>query len=68
MFILPGPGCSMRAHPPTLRHALHGHRHSHTRYDGLGHRICWHYDVDTDGTVEADGAEDPYYYFVYDER
>ncbi|MCH8342427.1 MAG: RHS repeat-associated core domain-containing protein [Planctomycetes bacterium] len=34
-------------------------------YNGLGHRIGWHYDVDANGTVKGD---DPWYRFVYDER
>ena len=36
-------------------------------YNGLGHRIGWHYDVDADGTVE-DTSDDPWFRFVYDER
>lgn len=35
-------------------------------YNGLGHRIGWHYDVDGDGTVE-NTADDPWFYFAYDE-
>ena len=41
------------------------------RYNGLNHRITWHYDVDDgsgggpDGTVDSD---DPVYVFVYDDR
>ncbi len=35
------------------------------RYNGLGHRIGWHYDVDVDGTVEAT-SDDPWLYFAYD--
>jgi len=33
-------------------------------YNGLGHRVGWHYDVDADGTVDGD---DPWYFFAYDE-
>ncbi|MCH8825283.1 MAG: hypothetical protein IH984_17440 [Planctomycetes bacterium] len=36
------------------------------RYNGLGHRIAWHYDVDADGTVE-DTSDDPEYFFAYNE-
>ncbi len=36
------------------------------RYNGLGHRIGWHYDVDADGTVEST-SDDPWYYFAYDD-
>ncbi len=35
-------------------------------YNGLGHRIGWHYDVDADGAVE-NTSDDPWYYFAYDE-
>ncbi len=40
------------------------------RYNGLGYRIGWHYDVDTDGTVEdpPGSGSDPWMYFAYDER
>ncbi|MEE9130850.1 MAG: RHS repeat-associated core domain-containing protein [Phycisphaerales bacterium] len=34
-------------------------------YSGLGHRIGWHYDVDSDNDVDAN---DPWIRFVYDER
>ena len=40
-------------------------------YNGLGYRIGWHYDVDADGTVEANlehNADDPWFHFVYDTR
>ncbi len=37
------------------------------RYNGLGQRISWHYDVDADGTVEST-SDDPEYHFVYDEK
>ncbi len=37
------------------------------RYNGLGHRITWHYDVDADGTLEST-SDDPVYHFVHDER
>lgn len=41
------------------------------RYNGLGHRIAWHYDVTDDGTTGLpDGVvdgDDPWYYMVYDE-
>jgi len=33
------------------------------RYNGLGRRIAWHYDVDADMDVDTD---DPWFYFVYD--
>ena len=36
-------------------------------YNGLGHRIGWHYDVDADGTVE-NTSDDPWFYFAYDEN
>ncbi len=36
-------------------------------YSGLGYRIGWHYDVDADNMVE-DTADDPWYFFAYDER
>ena len=39
---------------------------SEYRYNGLGHRISWHYDVDADGTVE-DTSDDPPFYFAYNE-
>jgi RHS repeat-associated protein len=32
-------------------------------YNGLNHRIAWHYDADTDSDVDGN---DPWYYFVYD--
>jgi RHS repeat-associated protein len=38
-------------------------------YNGLGYRTGWHYDVDGDGTVEANGSatpDDPWYHFAYD--
>src|SRR5690606_19124359 len=35
------------------------------RYNGLGHRIASHYDVNLDGDVDTDDA---WYYFMYDER
>jgi RHS repeat-associated protein len=35
------------------------------RYNGLGYRIGWHYDAEIDGDVDAN---DPWYYFAYDER
>ncbi len=35
------------------------------RYNGLGHRIAWHYDADYD--ADTDGS-DPWYYFAYDDR
>jgi YD repeat-containing protein len=38
---------------------------SEHRYNGLGHRIYWHYDVDADNDVDA---SDPEYWFVHDER
>ncbi len=39
------------------------------RYNGLNHRIGWHYDVDADGTVESPGGSgDSWFYFAYDER
>ncbi len=34
-------------------------------YNGLGHRIGWHYDADADADVDAN---DPWYWFFYDER
>lgn len=34
------------------------------RYNGLGFRIMWQYDADTDGTLEDSDR----YYFLYDER
>jgi RHS repeat-associated protein len=34
------------------------------RYNGLGYRIGWHYDANTD--LEVDGA-DPWFYFCYDD-
>ena len=34
-------------------------------YNGLGHRIGWHYDADTDADVDG---SDPWYWFFYDER
>jgi hypothetical protein len=34
-------------------------------YNGLGHRIGVHYDVDEDGDVDGD---DPRFWFAYDER
>ncbi len=37
------------------------------RYNGLGFRTAWHYDVDEDGTVE-NTSDDPWFYFCYDER
>lgn len=37
------------------------------RYNGVGHRIVWHYDVDADGTLEST-SDDPKFHFVYDER
>jgi RHS repeat-associated protein len=37
------------------------------RYNGLGYRIGWHYDVDDDGTVE-NNADDPWVHHGYDER
>ncbi|MCL4742605.1 MAG: hypothetical protein KJZ54_10425 [Phycisphaerales bacterium] len=40
-------------------------------YNGLGYRTGWHYDVDADGTVEANtehNADDPWFHFVYDTR
>ncbi|MCW5775676.1 MAG: hypothetical protein KIS87_04425 [Phycisphaeraceae bacterium] len=40
-------------------------------YNGLGYRIGWHYDVDADGTVEANteqNSDDPWFHFVYDTR
>jgi RHS repeat-associated protein len=40
---------------------------SEYRYNGLGHRIGWHYDVDADGTVESN-TDDPWFMFVYDDR
>ena len=36
------------------------------RYNGLGFRVGWHYDVDADGTVE-NTADDPWFFFAYDE-
>jgi hypothetical protein len=39
-------------------------------YNGLNHRVGWHYDV-TDQGGEPDGivnSDDPWYHFVYDER
>ena len=36
------------------------------RYNGLGFRVGWHYDVDADGTVEGT-ADDPWFFFAYDE-
>ena len=39
--------------------------------NGLGHRIGWHYDVDADGSVEANtstNTDDPWFHFVYDDR
>ncbi len=36
------------------------------RYNGLGFRVGWHYDVDADGTVE-NTSDDPWFYFAYDE-
>jgi RHS repeat-associated protein len=35
------------------------------RYNGLGYRIGWHYDVNLSGGVTS---ADPWYYFAYDER
>jgi len=35
------------------------------KYNGLGYRIGWHYDVDVDADVDG---SDPWYYFLYDER
>jgi RHS repeat-associated protein len=40
---------------------------SEYRYNGLGHRIGWHYDVDADGTVESN-TDDPWFLFVYDDQ
>ncbi|RMH67694.1 MAG: hypothetical protein D6685_03195, partial [Bacteroidetes bacterium] len=44
---------------------------SEYRYNGLGFRIGWHYDVTDDGTTgEADGvvdANDPWFFFCYDD-
>ncbi|QKK07512.1 MAG: hypothetical protein HND58_04595 [Planctomycetota bacterium] len=40
-------------------------------YNGLGYRTGWHYDVDGDGTVEANTSgtpDDPWFQFVYDTR
>jgi hypothetical protein len=40
-------------------------------YNGLGYRTGWHYDVDGDGTVEANTAgnsDDPWFHWVYDAR
>lgn len=40
-------------------------------YNGLGYRTGWHYDVDGDGTVEANTSgtpDDPWFQFVYDAR
>ncbi|MDQ7014625.1 MAG: RHS repeat-associated core domain-containing protein [Planctomycetota bacterium] len=40
-------------------------------YNGLGYRTGWHYDVDGDGSVEANtvsNTEDPWFQFVYDAR
>ncbi len=34
-------------------------------YNGLGHRIGWHYDTEPDNDVDAN---DPWYHFAYDER
>ncbi|MCC6675503.1 MAG: RHS repeat protein [Phycisphaerales bacterium] len=34
-------------------------------YDGLGHRIGWHYDTDTDADVDA---SDRWYWFAHDDR
>ena len=34
-------------------------------YNGLGHRIGWHYDADADSDVDGN---DPWYWFFYDER
>ena len=36
------------------------------RYNGLGFRVGWHYDVDADGTVE-NTSDDPWFFFAYDE-
>ncbi|MBT8240345.1 MAG: hypothetical protein KJN63_03880, partial [Acidimicrobiia bacterium] len=35
------------------------------KYNGLGHRIAWHYDADADGDVDT---SDPWYRFIYDDR
>ncbi|HEX2837179.1 MAG TPA: RHS repeat-associated core domain-containing protein, partial [Phycisphaerales bacterium] len=35
------------------------------RYNGLGYRIGWHYDADTDSDVDG---SDPWYYLTYNER
>lgn len=35
------------------------------RYNGLGHPISWHYDVNADSDVDSD---DPVFHFVHDER
>ena len=41
-------------------------------YNGLGHRIGWHYDVTDDGTTGQPDlvvdADDPWFHFVYDDR
>jgi RHS repeat-associated protein len=34
-------------------------------YNGLNHRIGWHYDADTDNDVDSN---DPWYHFVYDRQ
>ena len=36
------------------------------RYNGLGYRTGWHYNVDGDATLE-DTADDPWFYFAYDD-
>ena len=38
---------------------------SEYKYNGLGFRIGWHYDADTDSDVDG---SDPWYWFFYDER
>ena len=41
------------------------------RYNGLGHRIGWHYDTAGSSSSEPDGtldSSDPWFHFVYDDR
>lgn len=40
---------------------------SEYKYNGLGYKIGWHYDTDSDGTVE-NNTDDPWYWTTYNER
>ena len=61
---------AVRSHRRTIKNQSNALVAEYT-YNGLGYRIGWHFDVTGSGGGSPDGAvdaNDPWYFFAYDER